>query len=810
MSLLDALVYGVRDILSGLVVQNRHSRLNFGSAFAVSEDLPNDCQTINLVSGGGTGSYTLEQFQSGAGLGVAATDNAAFVSAFAAMATAINQISITSSTNAAPINVLATAHGRSTGDTVNIDGHLVNTAANGQWVVTKVDANNFTLNTSTGNGIGAATGIVTGPGKELVLAATTYLTTTAGFNVPPHCTVRGQGIGATTVRMTANTTLFQCLYGHDVLLTDMRLIGNSTGASQIGIELGHNGSDGADRFTVDRVDILNMGRTGITVAYGTGNAPGPLISNCHIDNCATEGIGLYTQSRVTNCSAVRCGIGLHVNTGNATVVGCDFSVNTTGIQVDGGGNGAHGTVTGCTVNHCTSYSVYCTDPVANGFTFDACHLYDGSILINNSTGTVEFSNCVVDPVNYTFGNNGGNTTGAIVKFSNCRYPQGYYASITVGSQCQIEWRNCRALDGSIPPFIGTRMRLAYTFPGDANQTLTPQQSIADVIDIAAGTITVQRDITSSRAPTAGSTISVVNRTAFTVRYFWSTGTSISVPSLTSLTIDADGVNAVARLSPAFTAGGDLSGSSSSQSVVSLTGSGGFVPIAATGNVLRWLAATTAPGLAQVAATAGVGATMSIIAQAGFAGSNGGDLVLSSGSGTTAGNVNVQCGSGATQFAVTALTVRCGPSGDSNYWFNVSNGNGQARVNAPVFGGAGFYITNASTSGDAFYFLPVWNGASSMSFGVSCTSCTITQVAAGNVTAKNMTITAQAAVGGASVGGDLQLGGGTGNTAGFVDFRNQTVATSATAYAGGAAVPVTLGFLPVKVGGTTLKLLVAQT
>ena len=65
---------------------------------------------------------------------------------------------IVDSTNASPINVQVTGHGFASGDRVTINGHLVNTAANGTWLVTKVNANNFTLDGSTGNGVGGATG----------------------------------------------------------------------------------------------------------------------------------------------------------------------------------------------------------------------------------------------------------------------------------------------------------------------------------------------------------------------------------------------------------------------------------------------------------------------------------------------------------------------------------------------------------------------------------------------------------------------------------------------------------------------------
>ncbi len=72
------------------------------------------------------------------------------------------KVPILSSTNATPIVVqTASPHGFTTGsatDTVEIEGHLVNTAANGVWQITTVDATHFQLNTSIGNGVGAATG----------------------------------------------------------------------------------------------------------------------------------------------------------------------------------------------------------------------------------------------------------------------------------------------------------------------------------------------------------------------------------------------------------------------------------------------------------------------------------------------------------------------------------------------------------------------------------------------------------------------------------------------------------------------------
>ena len=68
---------------------------------------------------------------------------------------------ITGATNATPIVITVTSHGFSTGDVVNITGVGGNTAANGTWFITVVDANTFSLNGSVGNGAYTSGGVVT-------------------------------------------------------------------------------------------------------------------------------------------------------------------------------------------------------------------------------------------------------------------------------------------------------------------------------------------------------------------------------------------------------------------------------------------------------------------------------------------------------------------------------------------------------------------------------------------------------------------------------------------------------------------------
>lgn len=73
-----------------------------------------------------------------------------------------NALAVTAATNASPIVITAASHGLVTGDRVAIAGVTGNTAANGTWTVTVVNATTFSLDGSTGNGAftGGGSGIV--------------------------------------------------------------------------------------------------------------------------------------------------------------------------------------------------------------------------------------------------------------------------------------------------------------------------------------------------------------------------------------------------------------------------------------------------------------------------------------------------------------------------------------------------------------------------------------------------------------------------------------------------------------------------
>lgn len=103
---------------------------------------------------------------------------------------------ILDSTNAAPIVLHVVAHGYTEGDTVGVEGHDVNTNANGLHTIHVVDADHFWLVGTTGNGVGGTTGytidysvnpVITLPSDgDLVNASSVDPALEALFNTVPY------------------------------------------------------------------------------------------------------------------------------------------------------------------------------------------------------------------------------------------------------------------------------------------------------------------------------------------------------------------------------------------------------------------------------------------------------------------------------------------------------------------------------------------------------------------------------------------------------------------------------------------------
>ena len=382
--------------------------------------------------------------------------------------------------------------------------------------------------------VAAFAAVSAGTYRTLLLGAKTYLVT--GAAVPANCNVIG--VGDASILKTGTDAAILTLDGaEDVTLANFYMQGDQVGSSQFGIACGSL-TAGQARVRIDNVEGHTLYHC-FHFQLNNGGADGPIVSNCR----ARGAYGFYVADgsewvTFSNCHAYQCSRGLYIGSGNISWTGGTLNYNTYGVYLATGSNDSHGIVNGTHIDHNTT-SVY-SAAITNGFTFIGCNIYQGNIELVTNTGSVDFVGCVVDVEAFIF-------TNSLAKFSDCRIDTAYFVSYTDTGTADTEWRNCRKLDGSVPAYIGDRTHPLYTFPSDANQTLSAQLSRAESIDIQAGVVSATRTLTLARAPNKGAEILVVNRTLQQVDVKWSSGTAASVTSGNVAIIGADGTNAVRRM-----------------------------------------------------------------------------------------------------------------------------------------------------------------------------------------------------------------------------------------------------------------------
>lgn len=326
------------------------------------------------------------------------------------------------------------------------------------------------------------------------------------------------------------------------VLSNFKILGSDAGINQWGLCNGFSGGDGSGSgFMVSNVEVQDCA-VGFFSAYGPTNGDGAEFVNCRARSC-TYGLYAIWQTKFTNCQATACATGALVATGNVTFTNCDITGSTSKtVQIDAGGNDGHGIFSGCNLNHNPGAPIE-IGAIANGHTFVGCHIYETPITVGANTGLTKFVGCTLDVTAYAF-------TNSLVKFSDCVIDQAYFASYNESGTPDVEWLNCREMDGTVPSWIANRVQVAFTYPSDADATLSKQQSRADQIFVASGVITVGRDLTSAHTAASAKSrrVTVYNGNAQIVTFKWSSGTGIEVPPGSAVTIGSDGTNAI-RLSP---------------------------------------------------------------------------------------------------------------------------------------------------------------------------------------------------------------------------------------------------------------------
>lgn len=129
-------------------------------------------------------------------------------------------------------------------------------------------------------------------------------------------------------------------------------LGNDSGAGQYGLQI-----TSVSEWSVDSCNFTDF-NTAAFLAQTSGGTEynGNYLANCKFISCAGIGIDLGSNAEyitVDSCSARACGTGLRTNGANNTIIGGNYSGNTTGISVIGGANQKI-QILGVKANHCTT------------------------------------------------------------------------------------------------------------------------------------------------------------------------------------------------------------------------------------------------------------------------------------------------------------------------------------------------------------------------------------------------------------------------------------------------------------------------
>lgn len=347
----------------------------------------------------------------------------------------------------------------------------------------------------------------------------------------PHSVIkcRGATAGLTALFFVRNFT--------SLTIKNLTLAGDGV-SSQRGILTGIADGTAPPRLTLENVIIRDFTISGahFTATPAPSTDQVATLTNVRVFNCTT-GLVIGAQIIANACDVSGCTLGLSISAGNLTWNGGIISENTTGVQLDPGGNDGHGIFSGTTFNHNTTSIV--VGAIANGMTFSGCHVYTASLSFTGNTGIVDFTGCSIRPTAAGFTFNNSN-----VRFLDTRIESSGSPVVNESNNPQTTFFNVVDLDGTIPSFVRDRVQAAFV-PVNGAQTLTKQQAVAEVLYLNAGA-SAPFTLTSTFAPAGAKSRRqyIRNGTSQTATFQWSSGASVSIPPGLVGLVGSDGTNAV--------------------------------------------------------------------------------------------------------------------------------------------------------------------------------------------------------------------------------------------------------------------------
>jgi len=216
----------------------------------------------------------------------------------------------------------------------------------------------------------------------------------APYSIPAGATIVGCG-DSSVLKTSANDALFIAAGDHTSFL-NFKILGSGSGSSQIGIanqNLGAPANSGFHWMRVDGMVFDSLAGAGVLAfqipAPVVGTTPyfNSLVSNSRFFRC---GIGLWNLAEYSNASNIQvddCTTGVEAEGGNQAYTGGSITGCTVGFQLDGGGNDAHGFVTGFLINHNTT-NLRVWNTMTQGEEFVSDMFYAGDISLTSSHAVV--------------------------------------------------------------------------------------------------------------------------------------------------------------------------------------------------------------------------------------------------------------------------------------------------------------------------------------------------------------------------------------------------------------------------------------
>jgi hypothetical protein len=380
--------------------------------------------------------------------------------------------------------------------------------------------------------------------QVLALGARTYLTTGMAIGSPWPMGLSVYGQGPKSVFKT--TTNAPCILMADGDASDRAKAttfsgisflgdGKATGkTSQDGLRVGWGvpGLDGAARVFAQNLYAKDMGGIGFILAYTDLLGIGPVSVGCRAESCYIGMAGLEGEAH--GFSANDCTTGLRV-LGNFNMLGGQLEDNDVAYDLIAGGNDGHGNCVGVSFTH-NAIAIQ-LGATTNGQYFTGCRLFDGDVVI--ATGNDKFHTfnaCLIAGTDYDlFGK---------TRWLNCTFGQAYYNSSDF-TDGENEFVNPLGEDGTVPSWIGQQHHCQVSYASNADKTLTSQQSWAEVVEVAAGSESATVNLFNTRTPSRGQRLQyVINRTAQSVKYYFASGTGITIPTLKTAIVGVsnDGAN----------------------------------------------------------------------------------------------------------------------------------------------------------------------------------------------------------------------------------------------------------------------------